>query len=279
MRAGYACSSRWMESSSWVIDGRESRHGLTASSKTEERFVRLRISDLLSRIGLRSFVSRAHPRVLNGRLSSSINASSGGTRSGKCASNSSRFAGYIALVDVELVVVVVVGRTEYWEIIHAKTVVLYTSWIFHGLLSGSNVLASNRRSGTGWKFFRPPAVMAGFFVFAKRGLILSLRICSIMDHGEESSSSGVSVMKVSNTSVDSSKLSGVVQGSSAEVKLANEMTIFSAFPVFCGGSMRNNRERTDTANDDFNFSFLIVAVLSVSDISIHSAEWPGQSTV
>lgn len=276
MRAGYACSSRWMESSSWVIEGRESRHGLTASSKTEERLVRLRISDLLSRIGLRSFVSRAHPRALKGRLSSSINASSGGTRSGKCASNLSRFAGYIALAGAELVVV---GRTEYWEIIHAKTVVLYTSWIFHGLLSGSNVLASNRGSGTGWKFFRPAAVMAGFFVFAKRGLILSLRICSIMDHGEEDSSSRVSVMKVSNTSVDSSKLCGVVQGSSAEVKLANEMTIFSAFPVFSGGSMRNNTARTDTANDDFSFSFLIVAVFSVFDISIHNAEWPGQSTV
>lgn len=41
--------------------------------------------------------------------------------------------------------------------------------------------ASNRGNGTGWKFLRPAEVMAGFLVFAKRGLILSLRIFSITD--------------------------------------------------------------------------------------------------
>lgn len=92
-RAGYACPRRWIESSSCVIEGRERRHGLTASSKTEERFVRLRISDLLSRIGLRSVLRRLHARALMDRVSSSIKASRGGTRSGKCVSSSSRFSG------------------------------------------------------------------------------------------------------------------------------------------------------------------------------------------
>jgi hypothetical protein len=43
-----------MASSSGVIVGSEWKQGLIASSNTEERFVRRRMSDLLSRIGFRS---------------------------------------------------------------------------------------------------------------------------------------------------------------------------------------------------------------------------------
>lgn len=53
-----------MASSSGVIDGNDRRHGLTASSKTDARFVLWRMSDLLSRIGVRSWVKRRQPRVL-----------------------------------------------------------------------------------------------------------------------------------------------------------------------------------------------------------------------
>lgn len=94
---GYAIPRRRIESSSGVMDGRERRHGLTASSKTEDRFVRCRISDLLSRIGLRSSERRAQPRALNAKPSSSISASRGGTSSGKCTSIRLRFSGYLPL--------------------------------------------------------------------------------------------------------------------------------------------------------------------------------------
>lgn len=66
--------------------GRDRRHGLTASSKTEERFVRLRISEFVSRIGLSICERRTQPLILKGRPSSSIKANRGGTTSGKCDS-------------------------------------------------------------------------------------------------------------------------------------------------------------------------------------------------
>lgn len=79
-----------MESSSGVIVGREKKHCLMASSKTDERFVLRSISDWLSLMGLRSCKRRLQPRVLNDRLSSSIKVNVGGMRGGKCFSKYSR---------------------------------------------------------------------------------------------------------------------------------------------------------------------------------------------
>jgi len=53
-----------MESSSGVIVGSEKKHCFTASSKTEDRFVRRRMSDSLSLIGLRSCRRMLQPRDL-----------------------------------------------------------------------------------------------------------------------------------------------------------------------------------------------------------------------
>lgn len=83
---GYATPKSRMESSSGVIVGREKKHCLMASSKTDERFVLRSISDWLSLMGLRSCKRRLQPRVLNDRLSSSIKVNVGGMRSGKCFS-------------------------------------------------------------------------------------------------------------------------------------------------------------------------------------------------
>lgn len=52
---------------------------MSASSKTEERFVRLRRSESLSRIGVRNFIKRLQPRYLKDELSSSIRDNIGGT--------------------------------------------------------------------------------------------------------------------------------------------------------------------------------------------------------
>lgn len=80
-RAGYAAPSISRDLSSGVMDGRDRRHGVTASSKTEVRFVRRRMSEPLFWIGCSSCVSRAQPFVLNGRLLSSIIARMVGTNS------------------------------------------------------------------------------------------------------------------------------------------------------------------------------------------------------
>lgn len=143
--------------------------------------------------------------------------------------------------------------------IHANTVVVYTSWFFHGFVSGSSVLASNRGRGTGWKFFRPAAVMAGFFVFANRGLILSLRIRSIT---YQYVSGGASV-NVLSTCADFARLSELVHGSSAEVKLASAVTIPAVLAAFHTGSMVDSETRVDTASG--NLSRLLATVIFWSD--------------
>lgn len=66
-----------------MIVGRERRHGVMASSKTEDRFVRRRMSDLPSRRGTSSLERRLQPRVLNDMFSSSISERMGGTSNGK----------------------------------------------------------------------------------------------------------------------------------------------------------------------------------------------------
>lgn len=86
-----------IESSSGVIVGKEKKHCLMASSKTDERFVLRRISDWPSLMGLRSCKRRLQPRVLSDRLSSSIRVSVGGMRSGKCSSKYSRSVDWIFL--------------------------------------------------------------------------------------------------------------------------------------------------------------------------------------
>lgn len=63
------------------MEGREWRHGIRASSKTEDRLVRRRMSDLLFQIGIRSCERRLQPRVLKGKTSSSIRVRRGGTSS------------------------------------------------------------------------------------------------------------------------------------------------------------------------------------------------------
>ena len=72
-----------MESGSGVMVGRERRHGLMASMKTDERLVRFRISDLACWMGRRRWVRRVQPSVLLGLVSSSIKARMDGTRRGK----------------------------------------------------------------------------------------------------------------------------------------------------------------------------------------------------
>ena len=156
-------------------------------------------------------------------------------------------------------------RAEYCEIIHRKTVVVYTSRNFHGLVSGSSVLASNRGKGTGWKFFRPPGVMAGFFVFAKRGLILSFRICSITDHREGSLSEHSAVNNL-KASVDFVRLSLLVHGSLANVKLASETTISATLVAFHSGNKTDNDSRTDTASDVSSLFSLMTVFLPMLTI-------------
>ena len=75
-----------MESFSGVMVGNDRRQGLMASSKTEARFVRWRISDLLSLMGTRVWERSMQPEVLLATLLSSMRAKSGGTTRGKCAS-------------------------------------------------------------------------------------------------------------------------------------------------------------------------------------------------
>lgn len=84
--AGYAAPRSWRASFSGVMVGRERRHGLMASSKTEERLVRWRMSDLLSLIGERSCERMSQPQALKEVVSSSISERIGGTISGKWAS-------------------------------------------------------------------------------------------------------------------------------------------------------------------------------------------------
>lgn len=68
-----------MELSSGVMVGRERRHGVMASWKTEVRFVRWRMSDLLSLTRTSRFLSKSHPIVLKQMLLSSIMARMAGT--------------------------------------------------------------------------------------------------------------------------------------------------------------------------------------------------------
>lgn len=72
-----------MESGSGVMVGRERRQGFMASSKTEVRFVRWRIGDLVAWIGVRSCLRRVQPFVLIEVVSSSIRARIEGTSRGK----------------------------------------------------------------------------------------------------------------------------------------------------------------------------------------------------
>lgn len=85
-RAGYAVPRSLSELSSGVMDGRERRQGVMASWKTEARFVRRRMSDPLSWMGLRSCLRRLQPFVLKAMLLSSIKDRIAGTSRGKCAS-------------------------------------------------------------------------------------------------------------------------------------------------------------------------------------------------
>lgn len=129
------------------------------------------------------------------------------------------------------------------------------------------MLASNRGNGMGWKFFLPPGVIAGFFVFANRGLTLCLRISSIKGQNELFLSEDVSVTNLSRMSADIAKLSCTVQGSSMEVKLASVVIISDALLAFHIGNIVDNKERTDTASEDFRRLSLSISFLSFTHIS------------
>lgn len=62
--AGYATDKRWIESFSGVMVGRERRHGLKASWKTESRFVRRRMSDFAVSRGDKKAVRIEQPDAL-----------------------------------------------------------------------------------------------------------------------------------------------------------------------------------------------------------------------
>ena len=98
------------------------------------------------------------------------------------------------------------------------------------------MLVSNRAKGTGWKFFLPVAVMAGFLVLAKRGLILSLRICSMTDQkAEESASVCVFLANFCSIALAFSASSVVDQGSRLNVKLASAITMSALLVAFSIG--------------------------------------------
>ena len=63
-KAGYAADKRWIDSFSGVIVGKESRHGLSASWKTESRFVRRRMSHFAAESGDRRVVRIEQPDAL-----------------------------------------------------------------------------------------------------------------------------------------------------------------------------------------------------------------------
>lgn len=154
------------------------------------------------------------------------------------------------------------GHTRYCMIIQENTVVAYTSLTFHGLVSGSNTLISNRGRGIGWKFFRPAAVIAGFLVLLKRGFILFLRIYSIMNQSERSFSNLLSVMYAWSIVVDFAKLSLVTQASFSEVKHANATIMSGALNALCIGKRPVRHERTDTARVNLNRLSLIISIFS-----------------
>lgn len=52
---------------------------MSASSNTEDKFVRLRRSESFARIGVRNLIKRLQPRYLKDELSSSIRDRIGGT--------------------------------------------------------------------------------------------------------------------------------------------------------------------------------------------------------
>lgn len=52
---------------------------MSASSKTEDKFVRFKRSESLARTGVRNLIRRLQPRYLKDELSSSIRVSIGGT--------------------------------------------------------------------------------------------------------------------------------------------------------------------------------------------------------
>lgn len=109
--------------------------------------------------------------------------------------------------------------------------------------------------------------MAGFFVFAKSGFILSLRICSTTDQ-KVFWSGHVSVAKVSRTSVDFAWLSWEVHRSLADVKLASAMMMSCALEAFLIGSIGASEARRDTASIDFSRLSRISASLPVDGLAI-----------
>lgn len=115
---------------------------------------------------------------------------------------------------------------------------------------------SKRPKGTGWKFFRPASVIAGFLVLAKRGFTLSFRTCSMIDQKEGASARRV-VVKDCSASLALMALALVVQGSLSDVKLASAMTISDLLAAFSMGNRAAKEERTEIARLDLSRLALI----------------------
>ena len=105
-------------------------------------------------------------------------------------------------------------------------------------------------------------VIAGFFVLEKRGLILSLRICSTTDQKEESASARIFVVNEYSNSVAFVAHSFVVHGSSSDVKLASAMTMSALLTAFSIGSRAASNERTDMESVDLSRLKLILSFFS-----------------
>lgn len=133
----------------------------------------------------------------------------------------------------------------------------YTSETFHGFDSGSRMLVSKRASGTGWKFLRPAAVIAGFLVFAKTGRMVSFSIFSILVQN------GGSGCNVDSSSIADEWLCGVVHGSSSDVKLASARITWDALSASWIGTNPASNEMTDKARSDPSCSSRISCLLSV----------------
>ena len=107
--AGYAAPRIWMELFSGVIVGRERRQGVVASSKTEVKLVRSRMSEPLWWMGCRILLKSLQPIRLNVIQLSSIKARMAGTRRGKCASRWTLSVGCRRVSLPE-------RRTRYWNL-------------------------------------------------------------------------------------------------------------------------------------------------------------------
>lgn len=110
---------------------------------------------------------------------------------------------------------------------------------------------------------RPASVIAGFLILAKRGFILSFRICSTIDQTERPPSARDIAVKDCSASLAFVKPVFVVQGSLSDVKLANAMTMSGLSAAFSMGSRVAKDEITEIAIVDLTRLALMIRFFSI----------------